>query len=73
MKFINFFTTLNFLKNDKLSKDFYHRISAIILLISGIFALTGIGIFSGLFSLTTLSLMLASILKINQYLFSNID
>jgi NADH-ubiquinone oxidoreductase chain 2 len=59
--------------NDKLSEDFYHRISAIILLISGILAynsifnlenLTGIGIYSGLFSLTTVSQMLESFLLI---------
>jgi hypothetical protein len=71
MKFINFFTSFNFLKNDKLSKNFYHRISAIILLISGIFAysifnledLTGIGIYSGLFSFNNI------IFNVEQYFF----
>ena len=44
--------------NDKLSEDFYHRISAIILLISGLLAYRFLnlesltGIYSGLFSLS---------------------
>jgi NADH-ubiquinone oxidoreductase chain 2 len=59
--------------NDKLSEDFYHRISSIILLISGILAfnsifnletLAGIGIYSGLFSITTISQILESFLLI---------
>jgi NADH-ubiquinone oxidoreductase chain 2 len=59
--------------NDKLSEDFYHRISAIILLFSGILAynsvfkletIAGIGIYSGLFNITTISQILESFLLI---------
>ena len=48
--------------NDKLSEDFYHRISAIILLFSGLLSyniiynldsFSGIGIYNGLFNITT--------------------
>nr|UEX92867.1 NADH dehydrogenase subunit 2 [Marasmius tenuissimus] len=59
--------------NDKLSEDFYHRISAIILLFSGILtyntifnlgSLSGIGIYGGLFNITTISQILESFLLI---------
>nr|WKW76258.1 NADH dehydrogenase subunit 2 [Marasmius sp. DTF-2023a] len=59
--------------NDKLSEDFYHRISAIILLFSGILtyntifnlgSLSGIGIYGGLFNITTISQVLESFLLI---------
>jgi hypothetical protein len=79
-KFKYLFSYFNFWKNDKLSRDFYHRISSIILLISGIFTfssifnletLAGIGIYSGLFTITTISQLLNSFF--NQFLFSNID
>jgi NADH-ubiquinone oxidoreductase chain 2 len=53
--------------NDKLSEDFYHRISSIILLYSAILtynsiftieSVSGIGIYSGLFTITSLSQVL---------------
>ena len=59
--------------NDKLSEDFYHRISAIILLFSGLLSynsiynldsFSGIGIYSGLFNITTHSQILESFLLI---------
>jgi len=59
--------------NDKLSEDFYHRISAIILLFSGILtfntifnigSLSGIGLYGGLFNITTISQVLESFLLI---------
>ena len=59
--------------NDRLSEDFYHRISAIILLFSGILAynsifnvdtIAGIGIYSGLFNITTISQILETFLLI---------
>lgn len=59
--------------NDKLSEDFYHRISAIILLFSGFLAynsilnidtIAGIGIYSGLFNITTISQILETFLLI---------
>jgi len=59
--------------NDKLSEDFYHRISAIILLFSGILtfntifnigSLSGIGLYGGLFNITTISQILESFLLI---------
>lgn len=59
--------------NDKLSEDFYHRISSIILLFSGILAynsifnidtIEGLGIYSGLFNITTISQVLESFLLI---------
>ena len=74
MMIFTFFLNLiiyNFLINDKLSEDFYHRILAIILLFSGIFVyicvviietIAGIGIYSGLFNLTTISQILETFL-----------
>jgi NADH-ubiquinone oxidoreductase chain 2 len=59
--------------NDKLSEDFYHRISSIILLFSGLLSynsiynldsFSGIGIYSGLFNITTHSQILESFLLI---------
>nr|YP_025882.1 NADH dehydrogenase subunit 2 [Moniliophthora perniciosa]AAQ74265.1 NADH dehydrogenase subunit 2 [Moniliophthora perniciosa] len=59
--------------NDKLSEDFYHRISAIILLFAGLLSyngiynldsITGIGIYSGLFNITNHSQILESFLLI---------
>jgi NADH-ubiquinone oxidoreductase chain 2 len=59
--------------NDKLSEDFYHRISAIILLFSAILSyntifsiasLSGIGIYGGLFNITTISQVLEIFLLI---------
>ena len=66
--------------NDKLSEDFYHRISAIILLFSGLLSynsiynldsFSGIGIYSGLFNITTHSQILESfLLHKNSYLYT---
>jgi NADH-ubiquinone oxidoreductase chain 2 len=59
--------------NDKLSDNFYHRISAIILLLSAILtfnsiftigSLSGIGIYGGLFNVTTISQVLETFLLI---------
>ena len=66
--------------NDKLSEDFYHRISAIILLFSGLLSynsiynldsFSGIGIYSGLFNITTHSQNLECfLLHKNSYLYT---
>ena len=71
-KLLSYFKFLLY-KNGKLSEDFYHRISAIILLFSGLLSynsiynldsFSGIGIYSGLFNITTHSQILESFLLI---------
>jgi cytochrome c oxidase assembly factor CtaG len=62
-----FFLNIGYLFNDKLSEDFYHRISSIILVFAAILtynrifaieSLSGIGIFTGLFTVTSISQVL---------------
>ena len=74
------FLFINFNINGKLSEDFYHRISAIILLFSGLLSynsiynldsFSGIGIYSGLFNITTRSQNLECfLLHKNSYLYT---
>ena len=74
------FLFINFNINGKLSEDFYHRISAIILLFSGLLSynsiynldsFSGIGIYSGLFNITTRSQILECfLLNKNSYLYT---
>ena len=76
-----FFFLYKVKKNDKLSKDFYHRISAIILLFAAILSyniifnietISGIGIYNGLFKITSVSYFnfLDNISLNNYYRFS---